>query len=86
MEYTHKDHCAALLTRGTCNIRAGTAAWEYGLRHPDADVFQRLEQLLREKSAATATHTNEGRPMAVRTPANQDGISCGARTAEKLKR
>jgi hypothetical protein len=37
-----------LLTPGACNSQAGTAALEYeprylGRRHPDADVFQRLE-------------------------------------------
>jgi hypothetical protein len=42
-----------LLTFGACNCQAGTAAREYALRypgrrHPDASVFRRLEQRLRE--------------------------------------
>jgi len=46
--HTHDEHCVMLLTPGACNSQAGTAALEYeprylGRRHPDADVFQRLE-------------------------------------------
>jgi hypothetical protein len=42
-----------LLTLGICNSRDGTAAGEYALRyfgrrHPDATVFRRSEQRLRE--------------------------------------
>jgi len=48
MEYTHDEHCDMLLTVGACNSRAGVAAREYaipylGRRHPDANVFRRLE-------------------------------------------
>jgi hypothetical protein len=48
MEYTHDEYCDMLLTLGACNSRAGTAAREYALRyrgrrHPDANVFRRLE-------------------------------------------
>jgi hypothetical protein len=69
-----------LLTFGVCNSRAGTASREYALRypgrrHPDANVFRRLEQRLRETGSVTPTAlVNAGRPWAVRTPANEDAI------------
>jgi hypothetical protein len=69
-----------LLTLGVCNSRAGTAAREYvlrypGRRHPDANVFRRLEQRLRETGSVTPTATvNAGRPRTVPTPANEDAI------------
>jgi hypothetical protein len=52
MEYTRDEYCDMLLTLGTCNSRAGTAAREYtlcypGRRRPDANMFRRLEQRLR---------------------------------------
>jgi hypothetical protein len=56
-----------LLTLGACNSRAGTAAREYALRysggrHPDANVFRRLEQRLRETGSVTPTAlVNAGR-------------------------
>jgi hypothetical protein len=67
-----------LLTLGACNSRAGTAARQYALRypgrrHPDANVFRRLEQRLRETGSLTPTAlVNAGRPPTVRTPANED--------------
>jgi hypothetical protein len=69
-----------LLTLGACNSRAGTAAREYALRypgqrHPDANVFRRLEQRLRVTGSVTPTAlVNAGRPRTVRTPANEDVI------------
>jgi hypothetical protein len=69
-----------LVTLGTCNSRAGTAAQEYALRypgrrHPDANVFRRLEQRLRETGSVTPTaFVKAGRPRTVRTPANVDAI------------
>jgi hypothetical protein len=44
MEYTHNEYCNMLLTLGTCNNQAGTAAWENiqhypGYCHPDATCF-----------------------------------------------
>jgi hypothetical protein len=53
MQYTHDEYCHVLLTLGTHKNLVGTAAWEYaqsylGRSHPDANVFQRLEQRLRE--------------------------------------
>jgi hypothetical protein len=56
-------------TLGTCNSRVGTAAREHALGHPDADVFRRLEQRLRETGSVT------GRPRTARTPANEDCIT-----------
>jgi hypothetical protein len=64
----------------TCNSRAGTAARECAPRYarpryPDANVFLRLEQRLRETGSVTpTTHVNAGRPRTVRTPANEDFI------------
>jgi hypothetical protein len=60
MEYTHDEYCDMLLTLGACNSRAGTAAREYavrypGRRHPDANVFRRLEQRLHETGRVTPT-------------------------------
>jgi hypothetical protein len=69
-----------LLSLGACNSRAGTAARKYALRypgrrHPDANVFRRLEQCLRETGSVTPTAlVNAGRPRTVRTPANEDAI------------
>jgi hypothetical protein len=80
MEYTHDEHCDMLLTLGDCNSRAGTAAREYALRypgrrHPDGNVFRRLEQHFRETGSVTPTAlVNAGRPRTVRTPANKDAI------------
>jgi hypothetical protein len=47
-----------LVTFGTFNSRAGTAALEYALRylvrrHPDANAFRRLEQRLRDTGSVT---------------------------------
>jgi hypothetical protein len=62
------------------NSRAGTAAREYALRypgrrHPDANVFRRLEQRFRETGSVTTTAlVNSDRPRTVRTPANEDAI------------
>jgi hypothetical protein len=80
MEYTHDEYCDMLLTLGACYSRAGTAAREYALRypgrrHPDANVFRRLEQGLRETGSVTPTAlVNAGRPRTVQTPANEDDI------------
>jgi hypothetical protein len=80
-EYTHDEYCDMLLTLGACNSRAGTAAREYALRypgrrHPDANVFRRLEQCLRETGSVTSTAlVNVGRPRTVRPPANEDAIT-----------
>jgi hypothetical protein len=69
-----------LLTLGACNSRAGTAAREYairytGRRHPDANLFRRLQQRLRETGSVTPTAlVNAGRPRTVRTPGNEDLI------------
>jgi hypothetical protein len=63
-------------TFGTCNSRVGTAAREHALGHPDADVFRRLEQRLRETGIVTrTTHVNAGRPRTARTPANEDAAA-----------
>jgi hypothetical protein len=57
LEYTHGEYCDLPLTLGTCN-RAGTAAREYALRypgrrHPDANVFELLEQRIRDTGNVT---------------------------------
>jgi hypothetical protein len=73
VEYTHDEYCDMLLTLGTCSSRAGTVAREHtlrysGQRHPDANVFRRLEQCLLETGSVTPTaHVNAGRPQSVRT-------------------
>lgn len=59
------------------NSAAGTAARNAlsypGRRHPDANLFRRLEQRLREtESVAPTAHATAGRPWPVRTPANED--------------
>jgi hypothetical protein len=70
-----------LLTLNACNSRAGTVAREYALRypgrrHPNANMFRRLEQRLRETGSVTpAALVNAGRPRTVRTPANEDAIT-----------
>jgi len=70
-----------LLTLGACNSRAGTAAREYALRylgrrHPDANVFRRLEQRLRETGSVNPTaHVNGGRPQTVWSQADEDAIT-----------
>jgi hypothetical protein len=80
MEYTYDEYCDMLLTLGDCNSRAGTDSWEYALRypcrrHPDANMFRRLEQRLRDTGSVTPTALmNAGRPRTVRTPANEDAI------------
>jgi hypothetical protein len=80
MEYTHDEYCDMLLTLGACNSRAGTAVREYALRypgrrHPDANVFRRLEQRLRETGSVKPTAlVKAGRPRSVRTPAYEDAI------------
>jgi hypothetical protein len=82
MEYTHGEYCDMLLILGACNSnsRAGTAAREYALHypgrcHPDANVFRRLAQRLRETGSVTPTAlVNAGRPRTVQTPANEDVI------------
>jgi hypothetical protein len=67
-------------TLGACNSRAGSAAREYALRsigrrHPDANVFRRLELRLREKGSLIPTAlVNAGRPRTVRTPSNEDAV------------
>jgi hypothetical protein len=89
MEYTRDEYCDMLLTLSACNSRAGTAAREYALRypgrhHPDANVFRRLEQRLRETGSVTPVAlVNAGRPRTVRTPANEDAIIAAV---EKLTR
>jgi hypothetical protein len=81
MDCTHDKHCDILLTLGGCNSPAGTASREYelhhpGRRHPDANVFLRLEQRLRETGSETRTAlVNACRPRSVRTPTNEDAIS-----------
>jgi hypothetical protein len=76
-----------LLTLGTPNSRAGTAAQACTLRAlalcpPDANDFRQFEQRLRETGSVTPTaHVNAGRPQTVRTPANDDAIIAGV---EKL--
>jgi hypothetical protein len=79
---TRGEYCDMLLTLGACNSnsRAGTATREYALRypgrrHPNANVFRRLEQRLCEAGSVTPTAlVNAGRPRTVRTPANEDVI------------
>jgi hypothetical protein len=73
------------------NSLAGTAAGEYALCypaqcHPDANVFQQLEQDLSETGSATpVAHMNAGCPQTVCTPANEDAeIVTGTRAMEKL--
>lgn len=67
-----------LLTLGTRKSLVGITAWEYALRylgrsHPDAYVFRRLEQRLRETRSATPTaHMNADSPPSLRIPTNGD--------------
>jgi hypothetical protein len=80
-KYTHGEYCDKLLTLGACNSRAGTAAREYALRysdrrHPDANVFRRLERRLHETGNVTPKAlVNAGRPRTVLSPANEDAIT-----------
>jgi hypothetical protein len=67
-----------LLTPGACNTGDGTAAREHllchlGRRHPDANVFRRLEQRLRQTEGVTRMKlVNAGRPRYVWSPARED--------------
>jgi hypothetical protein len=60
--------------------QAGTTAQEYALhcpalRHPDANVFRRLQQSLRETGSVTRkARVNAGRPPIGRTPSNEGAI------------
>jgi hypothetical protein len=66
-----------LLTLGACNRRAarGYALRFPGRRHPDSNVFRRLEQRLPEIGSVTTTAlVNAGHPRTVRTPAKEDAI------------
>jgi hypothetical protein len=53
------EYCDILLTLGTSDSRAGTAAWKYALHwpgcHPEANVFRRMEELLHEIRIVTLT-------------------------------
>jgi hypothetical protein len=58
MECKNDEYCDVLLTLGTCNSRASTAAREDALRypsrrHPDANVFRGLKQRPREIGSVT---------------------------------
>jgi hypothetical protein len=64
MEYTHDEYCDMLLTLGASNSGAGTPAREYALRypgrrHPDANVFRRSQQHLRETGSVITYGTCE---------------------------
>jgi hypothetical protein len=79
-------YCDMLLTLSTCNSRAGTAARVYALRfpgrrHPDANVFPRLEHRLCERGSVTPMqHVIAGRSLSVRTQSLKNPqISYGAR-------
>jgi hypothetical protein len=81
MEQRHDGRCGMFFTLDNVIVeRAGTAALEYALgyplrRHPETDVFRRLEQRLRERRSATPTApVSAYRPRTVRTPANEDAI------------
>jgi hypothetical protein len=59
-----------------------TPSWECALRHlgrchPDANVFQRLEQCLRETDLhiTPTALVNAGRPRTVRTPGDEDDVN-----------
>jgi hypothetical protein len=67
MEYTHDEYCDMSIILGACNSRAGTAARYPGRRYPDANMFRRLEQRLREtRNVTTTAHVNAQRPPTVR--------------------
>jgi hypothetical protein len=74
-QWSNDEYCDMFLTLGTCSSRAGTAALEYvllcpGWRHPDANVFPRLEQRSRETGTVSPTeHLNMRRPRTLRAPA-----------------
>jgi hypothetical protein len=53
MAYTHEQYCDMFLTLDTCNSQPSNAAREHALlypirRHPDGNVFQRLERRFRD--------------------------------------
>jgi hypothetical protein len=80
MKYTHDAYCNMLLTFGTFNSWADSAAWGYMLHylghcHPDVNVFQWLEQHLHETGSVMPTaHVNAGHPPIVQTPANEKAV------------
>jgi hypothetical protein len=89
IEYIHDEYFNMHLTMGTCNGRAGTTAREYvlhypGRRHPDANVFRRLEHSLHETGSVTSmAHVNAGRP---RTCQRRSITGAVERSVEKLTR
>jgi hypothetical protein len=70
-----------LITLGTCNRWADTAAWEYilcypGCCHSDANVFRQLKQLLFETGSVTPmVHMGAGHAWTVWIPAIEDAIT-----------
>lgn len=70
---THDEYCNTLFILGVCTSRAGTGARKFALhypgrRHPDANVFRRLQHLL------CKTLVNVSRLRTRRTPANKHVI------------
>jgi hypothetical protein len=77
MLYTHDKHCDVHLTLGICNSPTTTAR-QYSLRSPgrrdpDANMFRRLEQRLREPEYYTYG-TRECRSLKTCTAPTSEGI------------
>lgn len=58
------------------------------VRHPDADVFRRLEQRLPIGRVTPTARVNAGRSRIVQTPPKEDKgtCTCGTKTVEELTR
>jgi hypothetical protein len=77
---TRDEYCEMILTPGTCNSRASTAAREYMLRYParhhtdEECVLMTGAAPPRDRKCNTATSVSSDRPRTVRMPANEDPI------------
>jgi hypothetical protein len=83
IEWSHDQCCETFRTLSTCNSRAGAPAWVYAThnfswQHPDAYVFRRLKQQLRERGIVTT--------MTDCTGINEWICSCGTKAVDKIKR
>jgi hypothetical protein len=87
-DYTHNEYLACCYTCGTCNSQA---AWKYrlcypGWHHPNANVFQQLEQHLWGTGSVTyIEQMNADHPWTVHTTANEDIIVAAMERKSRIR-